>query len=139
MSLTVQKLRVKSITYSEGEIKSQEKELKLSLSCSDSLSIKGSTDNWTSFYFTRNIDITPEPVFSLSVTIFVIVADPAKKDSVPTESEILAELRKKDNSLSALFAEVSLLVSLVTKANGDFPMITPPVFMEKAPQAQKNK
>lgn len=131
MNLIVQKLRVKSVDYSEGEIKDDKSNLFLSVSCSDSIAIKGSMDNWTSFYYTRTIELSPVSAFTLSVRIFAIVSKESKKDPYPTEDEILEEFRKKNCSISAISAEASLLVSLITKENGGFAMVTPPLFMEK--------
>jgi hypothetical protein len=127
----VQKLRIKSVSYSEGEVKEDQGDLDLAISCSDSIVIKGSNENWTSFYYTRAIEVSPISVFSLSVSVFAIVSKGSKKDPAPTEKEIMDEFRKKDCSISSVVAEVSLLVSLVTKENGGYAMITPPVFIEK--------
>jgi hypothetical protein len=135
MSLTVQKLRIKSVTYSEGEVKEGQDDLDLTISCSDTIAIKGSHENWTSFYYTRSIEVAPVSVFSLSVSVFAIVSKGTKKDEAPTEKEIREEFQKKDCSISSIAAEVSLLVSLVTKENGGYAMVTPPLFIEKRQEA----
>lgn len=136
MSLTVQKLRIKAINYKEKESQTEQEKGPLTVSCFDTIEIKGAAENWTSFYYTRAILISPVSVFELSVSVFAIVAKDSKKESAPSEQEILEEFRKKDSSLSSIPAEASLLVSMLTKENGGFPMVTPPVFMEK--KAPKN-
>jgi hypothetical protein len=139
MALIVQKLRIKSVNYTEGEAAPDQGNTNLSISCFDSIAIKGSSENWTSFYYTRTLDVVPVSVFSLSVVIFAIVGKESPKEPAPTEQEILAELRHNGSSVSSICAEASLLVSMVTKENGGFPMITPPIFLEKVVRKQQKE
>ncbi len=89
--------------------------------------------------FNRAVNFDPEGIFSLSVTFsMMMLFDPSTAGEVDWKStDIASEFRKScPHLLTALMSRTSLMVSQITAAGGQNPLVTPASPVPEAPQAQ---
>lgn len=114
-----------NISYETVKPDSMQRELKLN--CKDTI-LAQLTNQGVKINFNRALNFEPEGIYSLSVTFAVmLIFDPSTKDEVDWKKlDIAGEFKKScPNLMSVLMSRASLLISQITSAAGQPPLITP--------------
>lgn len=114
-----------NISYETVKPDSMQRELKLN--CKDTI-LAQLTNQGVKINFNRALNFEPEGIYSLSVTFAVmLIFDPSTKDEVDWKKlDIAGEFKKSCPQLmSVLMSRASLLISQITSAAGQPPLITP--------------
>lgn len=114
-----------NISYETVKPDSLQRELKLN--CKDTI-LAQLTNQGVKINFNRALNFEPEGIYSLSVTFAVmLIFDPSTKDEVDWKKlDIAGEFKKScPNLMSVLMSRASLLISQITSAAGQPPLITP--------------
>lgn len=119
------KILLENISYETMPVESKPADMKLG--CKDTI-LAQLTSHGVKINFNREVKFDPEGLFSLSVTFgMMLIFDPSTKDEVNWKGmDIAREFQQScPHLLTALMSRTSLMVSQITSAAGQNPIVTP--------------
>ena len=119
------KILLENISYETVPVEGRPTDMKLGVK--DTI-VAQLLKNGVKINFNRALNFDPEGIFSLSVTYSMMMFfDPTTKDEVDWKStDIATEFRKCcPHLLTSLMSRTSLMVSQITSAGGQNPIVTP--------------
>jgi len=119
------KILLENISYET--VKLEEKAEKVKMGVKDTI-VAQLMRNGVKINFNRAVNFEPEGIFSLSVTFSMLMLfDPTTKDEVEWKGmDIAGEFRKScPHLMTALMSRTSLMISQITAASGQNPLVTP--------------
>ncbi len=119
-----------NITYNSIDLSSEDSNF--NIHCQDSLKTKLNGDRSLSAFFTRKVFLDPKALFELSVTYEAVMdIDEDSKDEI-NDIDFDKEISENgEDILMILASKCSLLISQITSASGQNPIITPPNFINE--------
>ncbi|MBE6587456.1 MAG: hypothetical protein E7647_03465 [Ruminococcaceae bacterium] len=128
------KILLDNISYETVKVEGRPAEMKLGVK--DTI-VAQLMKNGVKINFNRALNFEPEGIFSLSVTYsMMLIFDPTTKDEVNWKGMDIATEFKNGcpHLLTALMSRTSLMISQITSAGGQNPIVTPAAPV--APQVQ---
>ncbi len=119
------KILLENISYETVKVEGRPSDMKLGVK--DTI-VAQLLKNGVKINFNRALNFDPEGIFSLSVTYSMMMFfDPSTKDEIDWKStDIATEFRQScPHLLTALMSRTSLMVSQITSAGGQNPIVTP--------------
>lgn len=99
------------------------------LNCVDNISTQIVDDSKLQVTITRNLEFSPDDLYTLSVSFIVVLTIlDGKKDDLLSIKDLSFELAKGGHFfLSDIMSRISALISNITASFGQPPVITPPI------------
>ncbi len=119
------KILLENISYETVPVEGRPTDMKLGVK--DTI-VAQLLKNGVKINFNRALNFDPEGIFSLSVTYsMMMLFDPTTKDEIDWKStDIATEFRQScPHLLTSLMSRTSLMVSQITSAGGQNPIVTP--------------
>ncbi len=119
------KILLENISYETVKVEGRPSDMKLGVK--DTI-VAQLLKNGVKINFNRALNFDPEGIFSLSVTYSMMMFfDPTTKEEVDWKNtDIATEFRQScPHLLTALMSRTSLMVSQITSAGGQNPIVTP--------------
>ena len=119
------KILLENISYETVPVEGRPTDMKLGVK--DTI-VAQLLKNGVKINFNRALNFDPEGIFSLSVTYSMMMFfDPTTKDEIDWKStDIATEFRQScPHLLTSLMSRTSLMVSQITSAGGQNPIVTP--------------
>ena len=123
--LQEKKILLENISYETVPVEGRPTDMKLGVK--DTI-VAQLLKNGVKINFNRALNFDPEGIFSLSVTYSMMMFfDPTTKDEIDWKStDIATEFRQScPHLLTSLMSRTSLMVSQITSAGGQNPIVTP--------------
>ena len=120
-----------NVTYNSVDLNNEDSDF--TIHCSDSLETNLNQDEITLIVrFTRKVYLEPKALFELSISLDAFIKiNPDLKEKI-NDIDFRKELLNNDETIIiAMASKSSLLISQITSATGQSPIITPPNFISK--------